>query len=149
MPQTVKLSAFLVANQLDIKGIKSFLDIKPLADTSSELFYSFAGGKYQCYFNYGVVVFAGYYEDEMKWAIKAVAAYQKNPATHCLRDDHELRQEGDKELAFEFDEVVLDRLDEKVIRITMVNLAQSVVLDYYHDVSENLLTEVKGFATQL
>lgn len=46
MPQTVKLCAFLVANQLDIKGIKNFLDIKPLADTSSELFYGFAGEKY-------------------------------------------------------------------------------------------------------
>jgi len=149
MPQTVKLSAFLVANQLDIKGIKSFLDIKPLADSSSELFYGFTGGKYQYFFNYGVVVFAGYSEDEMKWGIKAVAAYQKNPVLNWLRDDHELRQEEHTELAFEFDEVVLDRLDEKVIRIAMVNLAQSVALDYYHDVSENLLTEVKGFATQL
>src|SRR5689334_17931379 len=149
MPQTVKLSAFLVSNQLDIKGIKAFLDIKPLADSSFELFYGFSGGKYQYYFNYGVMVLAGYSEDEMKWAIKAVAAYQKNPTANWLRDDHELKQEEHTDLVFEFDEVVLDRLDEKVIRIAMVNLAQSVALDYYHDVSENLLTEVKGFATQL
>jgi required for meiotic nuclear division protein 1 len=31
--QTVKLTAFLVANQLDIKGIKSFLDILPIAES--------------------------------------------------------------------------------------------------------------------
>ena len=60
MPQRITLTAFLVANQLDIKGIKNFLDIKPLADSSSELFYGFGGGKYQYYFNYGVVVFSGY-----------------------------------------------------------------------------------------
>lgn len=149
MPQTVKLSAFLVANQLDIKGIKAFLDIKPLADSSADLFYSFSGNKYQYYFNYGVMVFSGYSEDEMKWAIKAVSAFQKNSTTNWLRDDHELRQEPQSGLLFEFDEVVLDRLDEKVIRIAMVNLAQSVALDHYHGVSENLLTEVKGFATQL
>ena len=81
MPQTVKLSAFLVANQLDIKGIKAFLDIKPAADSSSELFYRFSEEKFQYYFNFGVVVFAGYNEDEMKWAIKTVNAFQRNAIT--------------------------------------------------------------------
>jgi uncharacterized Rmd1/YagE family protein len=149
MPQRIKLSAFFVASQLDIKGIKTFLDIKPLSDSSSDLFYSFSGGKYQYYTNYGVIAFAGYGEDEMKWAIKAVSQYQKNPGTEWLRDDHDLCQEEGAAIAFDFDEVVLDKLDEKVIRIVMFNLAQSVALDHYHDVSEGLLTEVKGFANQL
>jgi required for meiotic nuclear division protein 1 len=149
MPETVKLSAFLVASQLDVKGIKAFLDIKPLADSSSELFYSFSGGKYQYYFNYGVIVFAGYSEDEMKWAAKAISAYQKNPVGNWLRDDHELRLGEGKEIAFNFDEVVLDRLDHTVIRIAMFTLAQSVALDYYHGVSDTLLNEVKGFSNQL
>jgi uncharacterized Rmd1/YagE family protein len=149
MPQRIKLSAFFVASQLDIKGIKAFLDIKPLSDSSSDLFYSFSGGKHQYYTNYGVIAFAGYGEDEMKWAIKAVSQYQKNPGTEWLRDDHDLCQEEGAAIAFDFDEVVLDKLDEKVIRIVMFNLAQSVALDHYHDVSEGLLTEVKGFANQL
>jgi required for meiotic nuclear division protein 1 len=149
MSQTIKLSAFLVANQLDIKGIKSFLDIKPLADSSAELFYSFSGVKYQYYFNYGVLVLAGYNEDEMKWAVKAISAFQKNPLTPWLRDDHELTVEEGSSIAFQFDEVILDRIDEHVIRVAMLNLAQSVALDYYHDVTESLLSEVKGFATEL
>ncbi|RAW00684.1 RMD1 family protein [Pseudochryseolinea flava] len=149
MTQRVKLSALFVASQLDIKGIKSFLDIKPLADSSSELFYSFSGGKFQYYFNFGVVVFAGYTEDEMKWAVKAVLAHQKNPVNNWLRDDHEISCQDGATLAYEFDEVVVDKLDVKVIRITMFNLAQSVALDHYHDVSDGLLTEVKGFANQL
>lgn len=149
MQQIVKLSAFLVASQFDIKGIKSFLNIKPLADSSSDLYYNFKSDKYQYYFNYGVIVFAGYLEDEMKDAVKAVAAFQKNPLAHWLRDDHTLRLENRNDIAFEFDEVVIGRLDDKVIRIAMFNLAQSVALDYYHDVSENLLTEVKNFTNQL
>ncbi|SKC42753.1 RMD1 family protein [Ohtaekwangia koreensis] len=149
MNQTVKLSAFLVANQLDIKGIKAFLDIKPLADSSSELYYNFSGDKYQYYFNYGVVVFAGYNEDEMKLAIKTISGFQKSPSLNWLRDDHEIRVEERSNIAFDFDEVVIGRLDDKVIRIAMFNLAQSVALDYYHGVSETLLTEVKSFANQL
>jgi len=149
MPQTVKLCAFLVANQLDIKGIKTFLDIKPLADTSSELFYGFAGEKYQYYFNFGVAVFSGYTEDEMKWAIKTVQPHQRNPFANWLRDDHEIDVQEGKQIVFDFDKLILDKVDEKVIRIAMFNLAQSVALDYYHGVTENLLTEVKGFANQL
>ncbi len=149
MPQTVKLSAFLVANQLDIKGIKTFLDIKPLADTSSELFYRFAGEKYQYYFNFGVVVFAGYSEDEIKWAIKTVQPFQRTALTNWLRDDHEIDVQEGKQIVFDFAKLILDKVDEKVIRITMFNLAQSVALDHYHGVTEHLLTEVKGFANQL
>lgn len=149
MPLTVKLSAFLVANQLDIKGIKTFLDIKPLADTSSELFYRFVGEKYQYYFNFGVIAFAGYSEDEMKWAIKTVHAHQRTPFPQWLRDDHEIEVQEGKQILFDYAKLILDKVDERVIRITMFNLAQSVALDYYHGVTENLLTEVKGFANQL
>lgn len=149
MSQTTKLSAFLVASQLDIKGIKGFLDIKPLADSSSELFYNFSEGKFQYYFNFGVIVFVGYTEDEMKWSIKSIHGFQKNSITNWLRDDHAIRVQTGSEVLFEFDEVVVDRLDEKVIRITMFNLAQSVALDHYRGVTENILTEVKDFANQL
>ncbi|MBL0740298.1 RMD1 family protein [Chryseolinea lacunae] len=149
MPQTVKLSAFLVANQFDIKAIKTFFDIKPLADSSSELFYVFDEKKFQYYFNFGVVVFAGYTEDEMKWAIKTVQPFQRNEVTPWLRDDHIVHATEGSELRFDFDELILEKIDDKVIRITMFNLAQSVALDHYHAITENLLTEAKVFTNQL
>lgn len=149
MAETIKLSAFLVANQLDVKGIKNFLDIKPLADTSSELFYFFSNGKYQCYFNYGVIVFSGYTEDEMKWAVKAIHAFQRNPVSAWMRDDHTIRLTPGASLEFDFDEVIVGEVNDKVIRIAMLNLAQSVAMDHYHAITEQLLMEVKDFTKQL
>lgn len=149
MTRTVKLSAFLVANQLDIKGIKSFLDIKPEADSSVELFYAFGPEKFQYFFNYGVIVFAGYSEDEMKWAIKAVQPYQRNSFPNWLRDDHEICVMEGSDIIFNYDELIVDKIDNKVLRIAMFILGQSVALDYYHNVTENLLAELKGFASQL
>lgn len=149
MIKTVQITAFLVANQLDIKGIKSFLEIKPLADSSSELFYKFTDEKYQEFFNYGVVVFTGYTEDEMKWAIKAVSAYQRNPIAQWMRDEFQIRVEEGRETVFEFNEVVLGRVSDKVIRIAMLNLAQSISLDQYRTTAENLLAEANGFTNQL
>lgn len=149
MSKTVKLTAFLVANQLDIKGIKTFLEIKPLADTSSELFYKFTDEKYQYFCNYGVMVFTGYTEDEMKWAIKAVQAYYKDPVVQWLRDEFQIRVEESADILFDFNGAVLGRMEDKVIRIAVLNLAQSVALDHYLGITDNLLTEVKRFANEL
>lgn len=144
----IKLTALVVANQLDLKGIKAFLDLKTVADSSSELLYSFGGDKYQYYFNYGVIVFSGHSEEEIKVAVGASASFQKNPNMPSLRDDHEIAVEEGK-MQFEFDRLIVDRLDDKVFRIAMFNLAQSVALDCYHHISENLLTEIRGFSRDL
>jgi required for meiotic nuclear division protein 1 len=148
MEKTIKLSALLVANQLDIKGIKTFLEVKTASESSTELFYSFGNGRYQYYFNFGVLVFAGHSEEEIKIAVKAIFTNLKDPNNNWLRDEHQVSiQQG--EMEFDFDELIVDRLDDKVIRIAMFNLAQSVALDYYHNVTETLLTEIKGFARDL
>ena len=148
MAEIVKLHAFLVSNQIDLKGIKSIYEKKPLADSSSELFYGGAG-KYEYFFNYGVIVFSGYEEEEMKNVIKAIREHLKDPETSWLRDEFQIRVEPANEFVFEFAEAVVGKLDEMVIRVAMLNLAQSVALDHYHNISENLLTQVKGFANQL
>jgi uncharacterized Rmd1/YagE family protein len=146
--KTLKLSALLVANQLDLKGIKAFLNLKTIADSSSELLYSLGNDRLQYYFNYGVIVFSGHTDDEIKEAIQAISPYQKSPSSNLFRDDHEINvKEG--EMEFDFDQLIVGRLDDKIIRIVMLNLAQSVALDFYHQVSENLLTEIKGFTRDL
>jgi uncharacterized Rmd1/YagE family protein len=146
--KTIKLTALVIANQLDLRGIKAFLDLKPVADSSSELLYSFGGDKYQYYFNYGVIVFSDHSEEEIKTAVGASIPFQKNPNEQWLRDDHEISVEEGK-LDFEFDRLIVARLDGKVLRIAMFNLAQSVALDCYHQISENLLTEIRGFSRDL
>jgi uncharacterized Rmd1/YagE family protein len=149
MSDSIKLTAFLIANQLEVKGIKSFLEIKASAETSTELFYKFSENKYQYYFNFGVVVFAGFTEEEMRYAIKTVQPYQKAPLANSLRDDFQIMVTTGSETLFDYDKVTLGRVDDKVIRIAMFNLAQSVAIDCHHLVAENLLTEVKGFSNQL
>jgi len=144
----VKLSAIRIANQLDLKGLKAFLDLKPLADTSSELFYGLTPEKYQYYFNYGVVVFSGYSEEEIRETVKTISPFLRSADT-WLRDDHEIVEQAGVPLEFLFDQAIVDHIDEKVVRIGMFNLAQSVALDHYHHKSENLLTEIRGFTNHL
>lgn len=148
MSQIVKLHAFLVANQIDLKGIKSRYEKKPLADSSSELLFN-DDGRLQYFSNYGVIVFSGYSEAEMKSTISAIAEYLKDADLNAIRDEFQIRVDPERESSFEFAEAVVQQLDAMVIRVAMLNLAQSVALDHYHNISENLLTQVKGFANQL
>jgi uncharacterized Rmd1/YagE family protein len=148
MEKTVKLSAIRVANQLDLKGIKSMLGTKPLDDTSSELFYNYGPDQYQYYFNYGVVVFSSYSEEEINAAVKKIQPYMKSPDP-WLRDDHDVSVVPGSELKFDFDRLVVGRVDAKIIRIAMFNLAQSVALDHYHEISDGLLAEIRSFTNHL
>lgn len=145
----VRLSAVLVANQLDIKGIRSFLEVKPLIETPSELMISYGDLRHQFYFNFGVIVFSDHTDDEIKIAVKSIGGHLKNPIASWLREDYYIESSANAPLEFEFDRVVADHLDSKVFRITMWNLAQSVALDYYNQIVEGLLSEVKGFTRAL
>lgn len=149
MEKIVKLAAIRIAKQLDLKGIKTFLEMKTVADSSSELFYGFGGHRFQYYFNYGVVVFSDHTDDEIRLAVKTIHAFQKNSETNWFRDDHEISVVSNSDLQFNFDQLIVNRIDEKIIRIAMFNLAQSIALDYYNEVSENLLTEIRGFTNDL
>lgn len=148
MEKLLRISAIRVANQLDLKGIKTFLELKPAADTSSELFYALGPEKYQYYFNYGVIGFSGHSEEEIKLSVKTVSAFMRNQEA-WQRDDHDICVSEGAPLQFDFDQVIVDHIDEKVIRVAMFNVAQSVALDHYHSVSENLLTEVRRFTNDL
>lgn len=148
MTQVVRLHAFNISNQIDLKAIKALTERKPLADTSSELFYG-QDGRFEHFFNYGVVVFAGHDEPEMKRIIDRIRPQLKEPEVAWMRDEFQVRVSPGQVLRFEFSEVVVDKLDEMIIRVIMLNLAQSVALDHYHGVSEDLLTQVKRFARQL
>ena len=148
MEKTVKLSAIRVASQLDLKGIKAYIDLKTVADSSYELFYCTGLDSYQYYFNYGVVVFSGHTEEEIKLAVEKIQNYLKTPEP-WMRDDHDIRVQSGAALQFEFDQLIVDHVDDKIIRIAMFNLAQSIALDHYHAISENLLMEVRGFTNGL
>lgn len=149
MGMEIRLTAFHVAKQLDLKGIRAFLEAKPAAEASSELFYSFPGNRYQYFFNYGIIVFCGYSQEEMEGAIETASSYMRFAVSHTTRDEFAILYEEDAGMRFEFHRVILGTLTDEVFRIVMLNLAQSLALDYYVNTAENLLMEIKGFTNQM
>ncbi len=148
MKPQVRLSAILIATQLDIKGIKAFIPYKPLADTAWELFYKTEGDKHLCFYNYGIVAFKGYSEEEIRFVVNSIKPYLTKE-TRWLRDDHDISLSEEENIQLDFDHIIVNRLDDQVVRIVMLNMAQSVALDHYHAISETLLSEVKNISKNL
>src|SRR5688500_7745703 len=109
MADIVKLHAFLVSNQIDLKGVKTGFEKKPLADSSSELFYGM-DGRYEYFSNYGVIVFAGHQEDEMKTVIKSMEPHLRDPEKVWLRDEFQIRVDPARDMTFEFAEAIVGHL---------------------------------------
>lgn len=145
----LKISAFVLAAQIDIKKIKSFRKEKPVAESSSELLFVTEGDKYQYYFNYGVIVFCGFQEQEMTAALEAAQPYTRTRLTHPIRDDLDVVIQEGEAINISFDTVTLSSVDVNAIRILMFNLAQSVAIDYYTSVTGLILDDVKGIASQM
>lgn len=148
-PPKLRLIALLVSNQIDSRHLRSNPGGKIVADSSSELMVDFGGGRYQYFFNYGVIVLSGYAEEEIQPAIKQSEPFFKGQVSPQLREDFHLEPSPDQELELDIDRIRASRTDQQSIRIMMMNMAQSIALDRYNSVAENLLDEVKGFTREL
>lgn len=75
-----------------------------------------------------MVVLSGYSDEESQNVLKTLAAFHKDPAKQVLRDDFPIEFEPGCDPSFGFIRIVVGRLDHMIMRISMLNLAQSLKL---------------------
>ncbi|MBF0230879.1 MAG: RMD1 family protein [Desulfamplus sp.] len=145
----VKLYAFYIAESINLKNLKADFTGKLLNSSSSELFYSVGDSGYIYIFNYGAVVFANFSTIEMSKTINFLRTYCSVFFDKKLDEQYEIITKKDSGTAFTFNSLHVPKVTENVIKIAMLNLAHSVSLDYYTDVSEEILTSIKNFSIEL
>ena len=109
-----------------------------LFSDSDELFYSFGDNKYIYVFQYGMMAFYGCSEDEIYKAIDSFAISFSRRLPSPLEEGICLEtQKGKDDITF--DKVMLADNDQEAIRLVMLNVSQSVALDGYAKIVENLV----------
>lgn len=146
---SVKLYAFHIAESINLKQLKEDFTGKLLASATLDLFYKIGEIGYINIFNYGVVVFANFSDIEMSKTINFLKSYCSNFFDKKLDEQYEIIAKPDPGIIFTFNALHIPKITENIIKITMLNLAHSVSLDYYTEVSEELLTAVKNFSIEL
>lgn len=143
-----KVIAFHIAESIDIKTFrKGFTDTEHQG-SSLDVFYTDEKDKYLYLLAYGVVVFVGYDELAMSSMIDYLKPLCKNLLADKMREEFVINTTTNKD-AFEYNEIHITDSNPNVIRIIMLNVAQSVALDYFSKLAEDLMNETTVYTQQL
>jgi required for meiotic nuclear division protein 1 len=143
----LKVSSYQFADSIDIKSFKaSFPSHIQYADTD-ELFYTIAYQKYLYVFKYGIVCFLGYSEIETAAFFQQVTPFSKNLFDQRLNDEFDIETDAPT-INYGYNKIEIPSPDTDELRLIMLNVSQSVALDYYNQQTNSLLEETNSH-TQL
>jgi required for meiotic nuclear division protein 1 len=136
---TIKIEAYQIAESINIKKLRADFRTELFAGNNSELFYSFEE-----------VVFANYDEIHRSEFLR----FAKNYAEKWIETDYSERYliETDEKLnkyVVKNDAVFAPKITPSVCRLVMLNVGQSVALEFYETLADDLVNSTRRFTTEL
>lgn len=133
-----KVLALQISENIDIKLFKSICTAELVSSDSDELFYKAGTDKYIYVFRYGVACFLNHTDIELQNFLKLIFPSCKNPVEPPLNEifDIEITTSENK---FEHNKIAITNPTAEALRIIMLNVSESVALDYFSQQSTVLL----------
>ena len=142
-----KIVSYQVADFIDVKILKPVIDARLLYKDSSELFYEVTGGRFLYLFRYGVVSFFNYKPEEISSFFEFLSPYCKNFFSETFSDEL-IVETNAPQSKIGYNKIEIESENADMLRMIMLNVSQSVTLDYYSSQTEKLLEET-NYYTQL
>jgi len=142
----LKVLSFQVADSIDIKQFKTAFTANLHFTDSDELFYHVDTFKFLYVFKYGIICFLGYDETEMSGFLQLITPYFKNYFDQRLSDEFDIETNAPA-INYGYNKIEIPNPSIDAIRLIMLNVSQSVSLDYF-DQQTNLLLEETNYQTQ-
>jgi len=137
-----KVAAFQIAESFNLKELRNYYNATLLFGNRDELFYGNDEHQYLYIFKYGVVSFFNIPPLEISETLDAFSKFAVHPFEEKLSEEIQVESGGARNQVF-FNKVVLGEMDKDSIQLIMLNLSQSVAMDFYEEISENILTDTK------
>ncbi len=129
-----------MAASINIRQCRTHLPLEVLFSDSDELYLKNGDQKFVYIFQYGLVSFFNHSQGEQAKILKSLEQISKDSTSPQLTETMEVEIiEGRQQVAF--DKVILPSFDSESIRLVMLNTTQSVALDRYYQITEQLLEE--------
>ena len=135
-----KVVSYQVADTIDVKSFSADFKAELSYNDPAELFYKTGRDEYVYVFKYGAVCFLNYDVIRMSEFLNLIKPYCKNTFADSLTDEF-LVETNARELRVGFDKIEIPSADINVLRLVMLNVSQSVALDYYEEQTTKLLAE--------
>lgn len=147
----IKIEAIQIAEAFNIKKLRTEYGIEAHSSSPSEIFYTLNDKKRYLYiFDYGVVVLANYTASEKKELIDFVKNYATTIVDLDLFEEYQIEIDPNiSRVVIKNDYVSVPYVDPSVLRIIMLNIGQSVALDYYEVLTNELITSSKEYILEL
>lgn len=139
----LKVSSYQLADSIDVKTFKSDFTAELIYSDADELFYRMENSQYVYIFKYGVVSFLECTDLKIAEFIKFLSQYCKNLSETKLWDEF-LIETGAEETKIGYNKIEITNTNADTLRIIMLNVAQSVALDYFSQLSSILLEETNS-----
>ena len=145
----MKIEAFQIAEEIDLKKFRADYTTPPIISNSSELLYQFAENQFFYLLSYGVVAFAGIEDLEASTLLKFIRTYAKDQVQADYREDVAVNVKPDSGVVFDYTSITIPELSNNALRLIMLNISQSVALDYYEALSDEILKNTKKMTREL
>ncbi|RYZ20858.1 MAG: RMD1 family protein [Chitinophagaceae bacterium] len=144
----LKVQAYQVSDSIDIRAFRSVARAELYYSDADELFYRIDPQRFLYVFKYGVVCFLNCDTETIRLVLEQVQAGAKNPMSEPLNEDFIVETDA-PENRISYHKIEVTRTDVEVLRLVMLNVSQSVALDYFSEHSERLLTETNRHTRHL
>lgn len=144
----IRIIAYQIAENTNIKKFKAEYTGSLINSNSFELFYKYKNG-YVFILNYGVVVFANVDDIESSSFISLLEKYSLNHVSNRLQEDFIIEKKEIAQPEFSYNSLSVSEINEDVIKIAMLQVAQSLGLDFYQEVAQHLFDDSVNLTNQL
>ena len=144
-----KAVALHLAGSIDIAGCRQAFNWQLLFGDRDELFYS-DKGRYVYIFRYGIVSFYGFSEESITTITKDLKPYCIQWQQPELTEEIELEiLSGHIQPKVTNNKIILPSSNFEAIRLVLLQLSQSVALDHFAGLSEQIMKETRQHTTYL
>ncbi|PWA05811.1 RMD1 family protein [Flavobacterium psychrotolerans] len=147
----IKIEAIQIAESFNIKKFRTEFHTEAFSGSTSEVFYAITKtSSYLYVFDYGVVVFANYDPLAKDEFIKIIKNYATTLVDLNLFEEYRIETDvALHKIIVKNDYVIVPQIDPSILRIAMLNTGQSVALEYYEVLTDELITSSKHYILEL
>ncbi len=143
-----KAYAVQIADGIAIRNCKNQFKATLLFSDTDELFYKLKQEQYVYIFKYGVVCFYNISRQEIRELSNEILSFAQNYIDEDISEKIEIIVGGSTN-TISFSKVTLSEFNIESLRLIMLNVSQSVALDHYANISEQILEDTKVHTSYL
>lgn len=143
------ITGYHLGDRLDLKELKNNLAYTCIYADPTELMYEADRTSYIGIFDYGSIVFFGVDNSVQTNIINAVRNILKLDSVELKRENFDVEIDPGASYKVIFDRLIIKEISIDIAKIIMLNIAQSVALDYYIDQASILLKQTQQFSLEL